>query len=455
MSIEKRSVDFITEQERFGQPSSLFYVWFGANTNITTLATGALPVVLGLNLFWSAVSIVAGQLIGAIFMASHSAQGPKLGIPQMIQSRAQFGVLGAVLPLLFVMLIYLGFFISNTFLAVQIVNTTLPVGRTASIILVSLLCFLVAVSGYKLIHKLQKILSLFSIAIFAVATILALSLPMPAGLWSVSGFSLSKFLLALSIAVTWQLSYGPYVADYSRYLPEKTAMSQVFWYSYIGTVLGGVWMTILGAILSVAVPHFAEHVGTSIAALFGWGTVPLYIFMLAGLVAINVFNLYGAFMSTVTVTEPFYKIKVTARVRIVMMLIITAVATVFCMLAGKNFVAFFIDFILFMSYFLIPWTAINLVDFYFIRHGIYSVKDIFDLNGKYGRINYFSCITFIVAIALEIPFMNTELYVGPLAKALGGVDLAWVIGLVFPAAAYYLHMKGGGMRMVPKTPSET
>jgi Purine-cytosine permease and related proteins len=109
MQVEKRSIDFIPEAERHGQPGSLFFIWFGANMNITTIASGVLPVVMGLNLFWSALAIIIGSLLGAIFMASHSAQGPKLGIPQMIQSRAQFGILGAVLPLLFVMLIYLGF----------------------------------------------------------------------------------------------------------------------------------------------------------------------------------------------------------------------------------------------------------------------------------------------------------------------------------------------------------
>ncbi len=109
MNVEKRSIDFIPETERHGEPRSLLFVWFGANANITTVAAGVLPVSLGLNLFWSALSILLGSLIGAIFMASHSAQGPRLGIPQMIQSRAQFGVFGAIVPLLFVMFIYLGF----------------------------------------------------------------------------------------------------------------------------------------------------------------------------------------------------------------------------------------------------------------------------------------------------------------------------------------------------------
>jgi NCS1 family nucleobase:cation symporter-1 len=39
---------------------------------------------------------VLGSVIGALFMAFHSAQGPKLGLPQMIQSRPQFGYYGSL-----------------------------------------------------------------------------------------------------------------------------------------------------------------------------------------------------------------------------------------------------------------------------------------------------------------------------------------------------------------------
>ena len=156
MKVENRSIDFIPEGERYGQARSLFFVWFGANANITTVAAGVLPISLGLNLFWSALSILLGSMIGALFMASHSAQGPKLGIPQMIQSRAQFGVYGAIVPLLFVMLIYLGFFVSNTLLAAQAVASASPIGNGGNIVVLGAVCFPVALFGYQLIHRLQS-----------------------------------------------------------------------------------------------------------------------------------------------------------------------------------------------------------------------------------------------------------------------------------------------------------
>ncbi|MNP62552.1 hypothetical protein D3C76_1578450 [compost metagenome] len=52
-----------------------------------------------------------------------------------------------------------------------------------------------------------------------------------------------------------------------------------------------------------------------------------------------------------------------------------------------------------------------------------------------------ACGSFVLTILLEIPFMNTTLYVGPVANALDGVDLAWVVGLLVPALTYYGAMR--------------
>lgn len=63
------------------------------------------------------IAIVLGHLVGGVVIALASAQGPQLGIPQMVQSRGQFGRYGALLIVFFTALIYVGFFISNIVLA--------------------------------------------------------------------------------------------------------------------------------------------------------------------------------------------------------------------------------------------------------------------------------------------------------------------------------------------------
>jgi NCS1 family nucleobase:cation symporter-1 len=392
-------------------------------------------------LFWSFAAIILGTLLGAIFMASHSAQGPKLGIPQMIQSRAQFGVVGAIFPLLLVMFVYLGFFASSGLLAAQTLSSLVPIDQTWSILILNTLCFVVTIFGHDLIHKMQKVLSWSSLIIYLAATFIIFQLNFPAGSWSIGSLDLPVFLLAVSIVATWQLAYAPYVADYSRYLPVTTSTAQTFWYSYGGTVIGTVWMMILGAALTVALPNFLDHSGSNLAQLFGGFAIIMYVIIIFGQLSINVFNLYGAFMSTITTIEPFWKLKVTPRIRIGMIFCVTVAGTILCLLGQGNFLAFFLNFIFFISYFLIPWTSINLVDYYLLRHGEYNVKDIFDMNGQYGKVNWITCIAFMLSIIAEIPFVNTSFYVGPVARAFEGADIAWLVGLIVPAVLYYFPMK--------------
>jgi purine-cytosine permease-like protein len=85
--VEIRSIDYVPVSERHGKVSHLGPLWFAGNAQLATLAIGAFGVAGGLSFSWSIVAIVLGALIGTLFMAFHSAQGPKLGLPQMIQSR--------------------------------------------------------------------------------------------------------------------------------------------------------------------------------------------------------------------------------------------------------------------------------------------------------------------------------------------------------------------------------
>ena len=107
--VEQHSIEQIPEDERHGRPWNLFTLWFASNITVVAVITGSLAVSLNLSLGWSIFAVLAGNLIGGVFMAYHSVQGPRMGLPQMIQSRAQFGSLGAVLPMIVTVLMYLGF----------------------------------------------------------------------------------------------------------------------------------------------------------------------------------------------------------------------------------------------------------------------------------------------------------------------------------------------------------
>ena len=129
LKLERHGIDYIPGSERHGHPRDLFTLWFGANAMAVTLATGAIAGTTGLGLLWGSIAIIAGALIGTVFMAYHSAQGPRLGLPQMIQSRAQFGFYGANLPMIIVIAMYLGYYAGGAILGAQALNCLLYTSR--------------------------------------------------------------------------------------------------------------------------------------------------------------------------------------------------------------------------------------------------------------------------------------------------------------------------------------
>ncbi len=47
-------------------------------------------------------------------------------------------------------------------------------------------------------------------------------------------------------------------------------------------------------------------------------------------------------------------------------------------------------------------------------------------------------MAYVLGILVQIPFMNTPVYAGPVAGWLDGADLSWIIGLAVTAPVYYL-----------------
>ena len=190
----------------------------------------------------------------------------------------------------------------------------------------------------------------------------------------------------MATAATWQITYPPYVADYSRYLPRETTVRSAFWWTYAGSVLGTMWKMAFGSI-AVAVATAAFN-GGSTAFVTGLGTSgTAWLFSLVvvlGIIAVNVLNLYGMFMVATTTTTALRPVQVRQSTRLIFVLASAVVGTVVAIAASANFLINFENFILFLAYFLIPWTAINLVDFYLVGKEQYDIDAIFDANRVYG-----------------------------------------------------------------------
>ena len=439
-TIERRSIDFIPPEERHGSPRSLLYVWFAANTSITAVVTGALFVILGNSALWSIPAIVLGNAVGGFFTSLHSAQGPTLGVPQMIQSRAQFGYYGAILPLLLALMIYVGFYATGLVLGGQAMSTLFHIPTQAGAIVFALMSTTLAIIGYRHIHRFSHLAAVLSAVVFAILLVRIVTDGSASASFAAHGFAAAPFVLGISLSASWQLTFGPYIADYSRYLPANTPKSETIGWTFLGSVLGGSLAMTLGALAAaLGGATFGNDQVGYLAGLGGaiWPLVLLAV--ICGKLTGNTLSSYGGCMSLATiVTSLTGQDRISPRQRAIFVGIISAIALAIALVATKNFLGNFMNFLLFLLYFMTPWSAINLVDYYWVRRERYNVKQFFLPDGEYGRINKGAFVAYVLGVLIQLPFMNSTLYVGPIADLLGGAEIAWLIGLVVAGGLYYV-----------------
>ena len=442
--IERRSIDYVPLAERHGKVWHLWPVWFSGDAQLATLAVGVLGITLGGNLLWTATAVVGGCALGTFFMAFHATQGPQLGLPQMIQSRPQFGYTGALLVWAVALVAYIGFNAFNQVLAAQALHQLWPSIAPASplaIIAFAIAAAGVAAIGYDTIHLAQRGFACLMIAILSVFSVGAcMLLRFPAPQWAAGGFRAVPFIAQLFAAASYQLSWSIYVSDYSRYLPRDVGVRESFWWTYLGAFVGGAWMMLVGTVAAAAAPRLdvaAAMEGAADLVIPGLGKTLLAAALL-GLATISALNFYGASLTLLSVADTVKPLRCTAGKRLASLALAFIASTLLALNSSGNFVSRWQDLLSVLLYLFTPWTAINLVDFYVVRKGHYSIREIFNARGMYGRWNWRGLMAYLVGFLVMIPFFSTDIYVGPVARALGNADIAMLVGLPVAAGVYLL-----------------
>src|SRR5579862_6237241 len=342
------------------------------------------------------------------------------------------------------MVAYIGYNAFNQVLAAQALHQlhgAIAPTSPAAIVTVALLALALAAVGYDKIHLAQRGLAYLMIAILSVFTLGALLvLRLPAEQWQWSGFRGVPFLAELFAAAAYQLSWSIYVSDYSRYLPRDVGVRASFWWTYLGAFIGGSWMMLVGSIAAAVFPRLdvpAALKGAANGIFPGFGIV-LLVGALLGLLTVSVLNYYGASLTLLSVWDTFRPLKSSTGKRVASLAAAAIVSTAIALDSSSNFLSRFSDLLSVLLYLFTPWTAINLVDFYLVRRGHYSVREIFNPRGMYGRWNWHGLLAYGMGFAAMIPFFSTGLYTGPVARQLGGTDLSMLVGLPVAAGAYLL-----------------
>ena len=94
---------------------------------------------------------------------------------------------------------------------------------------------------------------------------------------------------------------------------------------------------------------------------------------------------YSSSLTLLSVADSIRPLRGMRGQRLLTLVLLLGVSSAIALLSSAHFATQFGEFLAILLYLFTPWSAINLVDFYFGRRGHYSVREIFNPHGLYGR----------------------------------------------------------------------
>ncbi len=441
--IERHSIDVVSHDARHGKVTLQLPFWFLSNFQFFTIAVGFIGPSMGLGIGYTALAGTLGVLFGTIFMALHASQGPRLGLPQMVQSRAQFGYRGVLVPLVGTLVTFLGYNVVQTKLVADGLASLLGWPRLPVAIALGLASFVLAAWGHDWLHRVFRVAFAVGVVVVGALTLAAIAGIVPApphAPTAALGWTRVGFAAQLTASASYNLSLAPQVSDYTRYLPARTRTASVFAAVFAGAAGSSIWLIALGA-------WIAGHLGATDALVglrdAGRGTVPGFgiVLVIDSVVTITAVMGTGAYSGALTLMTAECSLrrrpKVSPGRRVFWTAVIAVVSTAVALMLPGSAVTAVNAVLTIMLYLLVPWTAVNLLDYFLLHKGNYSIEDLFDPAGIYGMWNARGLLSYATGLLASVPFMLVSpIFTGPLAAALGGIDVAWFVGLLVSGACY-------------------
>lgn len=441
--VESRSIDYVPLSERRGRLTDQATIWFAGSAQLLSLATGTIGITLRLNLGWTLIALAVGTLLGTIPVSAHATQGPHLGLPQMIQSRPQFGRYGALFIWVMAIIVYWGYIVlGGNLLGATAAELTGGGGAQAWAIGVCVVAVLLAIFGYHWLHTAQRIITWFLVIVILIYVVgLAVDGQIPASLFDLSQtFDLASFLVVVAAATGYQLTWAFFVSDYSRYMPPTTSKPAIIGYTTAGLFSGLFAFMGVGAVCAALLPEEGIISGLVITGGYvfpGLGELMLIAGGL-GLLGLMAMCAYGGSLTLITAIDSIRNVQPTRALRLWTILAIGITGTIAAVLIPEDFLnTSFAMVLTIVGYLMGPWTSVNLTDFFLVRRGNYSVTEMFRSRGVYGLWNRRGIVAYAATLAIMVPFMNVGGFTGPIAAALGGVDIAFFVGIPVGCLIYW------------------
>ncbi|MFJ7625137.1 purine-cytosine permease family protein [Streptomyces sp. NPDC097595] len=428
LRIEANGIAPVPADRRYGGAGRLFTVWFAPNLTMTGVFTGTVGIALGLDFATALAAVVLGTLVGAAPTAYLGTWGSRTGSGQLPLARLAFGP-GVVLPGALQWLssiawdALIGLFGGDAL--AQLCGWPFWLGVLVMMAAQGAL----GVLGYEVIHRLQTVMTFALAAAFAVLATKLLNGVDPVTTSAVHGADRAgAFVLTCTIALSLALSWAPYASDFSRYLPSGTSRTRMFW-----CTLGGISASFV-AVQTIGLwgaSVFTDQTARGIDSLLGGGALGAFGLLAVALAALcsNAMNDYSGSLALQTMGVRLPRPVAAA----------LAAALGFPLVLwmhAADTTARFQNVLLLVGYWIPGFVAIVSVD-WLVRARARRGAPV-DLAAEHARSRPWwpALAAFAVAFAAAVPFMSTGLYVGPVAEALHGADLAYGVAFLVALAVY-------------------
>ena len=287
--------------------------------------------------------------------------------------------------------------------------------------------------GYEVIHRMQAVLTVVLFTTFVVFAVKLVGgheiITAPA----VQGADLAgAFVLEVTIAFSIAVSWASYAADFSRYLPADSSRTRVFGYTFAGMASAYIFVEGIGI---AAADVVSEHTAEGVRAVMGGGFLGGLALAVIALASIGsgVMNDYSGSLALQT-------IGVRVRRPVSAVIVTVPAFALILWLHAADTATRFQDVLLLVSYWIPAFVAIVVIDWLLRIRGRASINPAEEPTDRRDAVA--AVIVFVLAYAAAIPFMNTSLIEGPVARAWHGADVAYFVNLLVAALLY------GGYRLV-------
>jgi nucleobase:cation symporter-1, NCS1 family len=304
----------------------------------------------------------------------------------------------------------------------------------AGALIVLIIEAIISIYGYELIHRAEWFGAVIMFLLFVVLTTKIFQHHIVLPVNTVHGTALAgAFVLMVTVALSSSLSWASYASDYSRYMNPTSSTPGIFWATLSGTSLSYLWDLIIGL---AAASLLRNQTAAGIRSLMGGGglgDLALAAIIFAAIISCTMTDYSGSLAIQtfgIRVKRPYISV-------VVMILAFSAVLW----MNAANTSTRFENILLFADYWLAPFCAIVMLDWYYNKKKYTPSHLKSALSFKNLGFGWPAIVAFVVGFAVMIPFMDTSIVVGYFAHKLQGADISYYVGFIVTGVLYYVLRK--------------